>query len=117
MKIRNNAFGPSAGIEKDLNAEGAGCRWENVSATGNIITYGGCQNGWSYANNLSMGTGKCATSDAMITSLPYMNMGSLDYHLSAGSTAERFVPGSMCPTKDIDGQPRSTPCAAGADER
>jgi chitodextrinase len=118
VNIRNNSFGPGAGIERDLNADGAGCRWQNVSATGNILAHGGCQNGWSYSNNLWVGSSsKCAASDGNLASLPYVNPMGLDYHLASGSTAEQFVPGTLCPATDIDGQQRNTPCAAGADER
>jgi chitodextrinase len=117
VKIRNNSFGPGAGIEKDLNADAAGCQWQNVSVTGNIGTYGGCQNGWTYAGNLFVGSQKCSASDGNLVTLPYVNPSGLDYHLAAGSVAEGFVPGSFCSATDFDGQSRATPCDAGSDER
>jgi hypothetical protein len=116
VKIRNNSFGPGAGIEKDLNSDAFGCQWKNVSVTGNIGTYGGCTNGWSFAYNLWVGTSKCDASDLIIGALPYTNPGGFDHHLLAGSAAEGFVPGSFCAPIDFDGQPRATPCDAGADE-
>ena len=60
VRIRNNSFGPGAGIEKDLNSEAAGCQWQNVTATGNIGTYGGCTKGWTFANNFWLGSSKCS---------------------------------------------------------
>jgi hypothetical protein len=116
VTIRNNSFGPTAGIEKDLNADAAGCRWQNVTVTGNIGTYGGCQNGWTYAHNLWLGAGKCNSADTNLLTLPYLNPAGFDYHLTAGTLAENFVPGSACSATDVDGQPRGAPCDAGSDE-
>ena len=117
VKIRNNTFGPGAGIEKDLNSEAAGCQWQNVSVTGNIGTYGGCTNGWSFSYNLWVGASKCHSTDANISALPYVNAAGFDYHLSAGSLAEGFVPSALCPATDLEGQQRGAPCDAGSDER
>ncbi len=117
VKIRNNSFGAEGGIQKDLNADSAGCQWQNVSVTGNIGTYGGCQNGWSYAHNLWVGSSKCNASDANMASLPYVGLAGFNYHLAAGTAAEGFVPGSFCSATDFDGQSRATPCDAGSDER
>jgi hypothetical protein len=116
VAIRNNSFGPTAGIEKDLNADAAGCRWQNVSVTGNIGTYAGCQNGWTYAHNLWVGTNKCSSADGNLLGLPYLNPTGFDYHLVPSSAADGFVPGTVCSPTDVDGQSRGVPCDAGSDE-
>ena len=100
-----------------MNADGAGCTWQNVSVTGNIGAYGGCQNGWSYANNLWTGSSRCSGSDMNLAALPYIGAAGFDYHLAAGSAADGFVPGAVCSATDFDGQNRAAPCDAGSDER
>ena len=52
-----------------------------------------------------------------LTALPYLNPAGFDYHLTAASAAEGFVPGALCPATDFDGQNRGAPCHAGSDER
>ena len=47
----------------------------------------------------------------------HLNPAGFDYHLAAGSAAEGFVPGALCPAADFDGQSRATPCDASSDER
>jgi hypothetical protein len=55
----NNFADGKAGIERDLNADGAGCRWENVVVRSNRLMWQGCQNGWAYENNVFFGGTGC----------------------------------------------------------
>lgn len=59
--IRGNDFeGGAAGIEPDLNADAAGCSWENVRVEENVLSWPGrCQAGWLYARNTWVGGGSC----------------------------------------------------------
>ena len=55
----NNFSDGKAGIERDLNADGAGCRWSNVTVKNNRLMWQGCQNGWTYENNVFFGGTGC----------------------------------------------------------
>jgi hypothetical protein len=58
--IQGNDFaGGKAGIERDLNADGAGCKWSNVLVKGNTLMWQGCQNGWVYEDNIFHGGTGC----------------------------------------------------------
>jgi hypothetical protein len=55
----NNFADGKAGIERDLNADAAGCRWSNVQVKGNRLLWQGCQNGWTYESNVFFGGTGC----------------------------------------------------------
>ena len=58
--IQGNDFaGGKAGIERDLNADAAGCTWSNVLVKGNTLLWQGCQNGWRYEQNVFFGGTGC----------------------------------------------------------
>ena len=63
--IQNNDFAAGrAGIEKDLNADAAGCSWSNVLVKANHLVWQGCQNGWVYEYNVFYGGTGCGPSNA-----------------------------------------------------
>jgi hypothetical protein len=124
VTIRNNSFQNGAGIEKDLNAQQAGCQFQNVRVTGNLAAYGGCQSGFTYAYNVWTGGSKCSATDGNVTSFPYVNNGhgpGQNYHLSGPlGLFDNFVPLSAgCSPTDVDEQarPLGAACDAGSDER
>jgi hypothetical protein len=124
VTIRNNSFQNGAGIEKDLNAPGAGCQFQNVRVTGNLAAYGGCQAGFTYAHNVWTGGSTCSATDRNVASFPYVNNAhgaAQNYHLSGPlGLFDNFVPFAVgCPATDIDGQarPQGPACEAGSDER
>jgi hypothetical protein len=51
----NNFADGKAGIELDLNADAAGCKWSNVVVRGNRLMWQGCQKGWTYEQNVFFG--------------------------------------------------------------
>jgi hypothetical protein len=55
----NNFADGKSGIQRDLNADSAGCRWQNVVVRGNRLMWQGCQNGWTYENNTFYGGTGC----------------------------------------------------------
>jgi chitodextrinase len=122
VTIRNNSFQNGAGIEKDLNASGAGCQFQNVRVTGNLASYGGCQSGFSYDWNLWSGSSTCSATDRNLASFPYVNNAhgaAQNYHLSGPlGLFDNFVP-LGCPATDVDGEarPQGAACEAGSDER
>ena len=64
MLIQGNNFADGkAGIEKDLNADAAGCKWSNVLVKNNRLLWQGCQNGWVYENNVFYGGTGCGSSN------------------------------------------------------
>jgi hypothetical protein len=90
---------------------------QNASVSGNLAPRPVCDapGSVSYANNVWTG-GTCGSSDFAATSLGFVNAGALDLHLLDGAAAFGRG-GSSCPSIDFDGQSRSAPCDAGADER
>jgi hypothetical protein len=124
VTVRHNSFQNGAGIERDLNAAAAGCRFQNVRVIGNLAAYAGCQSGFTYAYNVWQGSGSCATTERNVASFPYANGShgaAQDYHLASGAASiEDVVPYTAgCAPSDIDGQarPAGPACEAGADER
>lgn len=62
LLIRGNDFrNGQSGIEVDLNADAAGCVWENARVEDNmgLMWQGRCQRGWLYARNTWVGGGSC----------------------------------------------------------
>jgi hypothetical protein len=117
--IRQNSFQAGAGIERDLNAPGAGCQFQNVRVVGNIAAFGGCQSGFAYAFNVWQG-GTCSASDLNAEGAQYVSgdVGAgQDYHLTGGP-AVNVVPAAECGPTDVDGEqrPRGDACEAGSDE-
>jgi chitodextrinase len=65
--IQGNDFdGGKAGIERDLNADAAGCTWSNVLVKANTLLWQGCQNGWRYEDNRFAGGTGCGPSNVRI---------------------------------------------------
>lgn len=95
-----------------------------VYVVGNIIANGiGCMSNAYYRYNLYLDTTGCHATDDQITPLPYVDddgLGSGDYHLSGTTAANGFVPDGITYgdiADDKDGDSRSTPRDAGADEQ
>ena len=59
----NNFADGNAGIERDLNADAAGCTWSNVQVKNNRLMWQGCQNGWTYENNVFFGGIGCGATN------------------------------------------------------
>jgi hypothetical protein len=60
----NNFADGAASIERDLNADAAGCQWQNVRVVGNRLGWsGGCQSGWTYENNVFFGGTGCGATN------------------------------------------------------
>lgn len=100
-----------------------GGSFTNVRAIANIFgASAACIPGVAYAYNVWTG-GTCSSTDRSTPSLPYVNASGYadqDYRLTPGSVAEGLVTatgGDYDLVTDIDGQVRSAPRDAGADER
>jgi len=118
--VRYNSFGPGAGIV--IGPENV---LVNVRVVGNTLQYGSCprNSGLMFAYNVfvpfSATTGQtpCGSTDKKVASFGYVNPGGFDFHLAPGSPALGAGAPGECPSNDIDGQARSSPCDAGSDER
>jgi hypothetical protein len=120
LTVRYNSFASNAGILFD--AENV---LVNARVVANTLQYGKCSTnaGLTFAYNVfvpfSAFTGQtpCGKTDKKVASFGYVDPGGFDFHLAPGSPAlGAGVPGE-CPSNDIDGQARSSPCDAGSDER
>jgi hypothetical protein len=119
--IRFNSFaeGSSAGNEDD------NLTCSNIYYIGNIFgeRYS-CESGAVYSYNLYRDASTCSgTGDQTIASMPYVNdddLDAADYHLTGTTVADELVPGSVTNSglaTDREGDVRSAPRDAGADER
>jgi len=124
VDIAYNSFQSNTGIRLD---EPASCRMENVRVVGNLLAWDGCDPRWSYAHNVwstALRRGRCARGERIAGArLPYASASDkrgFALPLRSGRTAASdAVPRSArpaCPRTDIDGDKRSRPCDAGADE-
>ena len=110
LLIRNNSFAQNAG---PLVLAGS------ARIVGNLMQNLGCVGGVTYAYNLfipfsqSNGQTACGPTDKKVTMFGYTDPAGFDYHLAAGSPALGAGAPGDCPTTDIDGQSRSSPCDAG----
>jgi chitodextrinase len=116
-RFNSFAAGESVHSHGDEDANGT------VTVVGNILGEPDCIEGAVYLYNVIL-SGSCSGSgNATVGTLPYINTSSGaagDYHLVAGSAAERFVPSSAAHSAlaiDYDGQARSAPRSAGSDDR
>ena len=125
VSVHFNSFEATTGIEIDRNPV---CTFENVSVTGNLLAWDGCQDVWSFAYNVwstQLLTGTCSgTEEIAGDQLPYAEPrggATMDYHLAGpASVADDLVPAAGCNAADADGEPRAAgggACDAGADER
>ena len=113
--IRNNSFA--------VNTVGAGMRVTGGNNTG-IQVYGnagegpGCETtGTTYSYNV-WDDAKCSSTDTMLDPMFVSNAGSaFDLHLRSGSPAVGRGDPSRYPSSDFDGQLRTSPPDAGADQR
>jgi hypothetical protein len=123
-QIRYNSFAASNSVgNEDEGIMVGGLNCTGIKVIGNILgeTYT-CEPGAVYEYNLVLGEAGCGANDEMISSLPYVNTSdgaSGNYHLNGASMADGFVPGSVAFSDlsvDKDGDARSAPRDAGADE-
>jgi hypothetical protein len=124
VNIRFNSFQANANITVDRVA---GCVFDNVRVTGNLMMRGTCEPGFAYAYNVysTRWSGNlCSATDRLLgATFPYADGAQgpgMDFHLAAPSLVDGLVPVTAgCPSTDIDGQPRPTLgfCDAGSDER
>jgi len=109
--IRYNSF--AVGVDGTMNVDAVG----PVSAYGNAGQLDGCSTGVTYAYNVWTAA-KCSATDITANPLFVKNTGGdFDLHLTAGSPAIGRGDPTRFPATDFDGQLRTSPPDAGADER
>jgi hypothetical protein len=116
--IRFNSFHPRGGITFDC------CTQTTFRVVGNIMRFGACASGVTYAYNVQVG-GRCSRTDVNASSPRYVHGNHLqnggDFHLAGGVAVGRVraKTSDYLLARDIDGQkrPRGVTRDAGSDER
>lgn len=122
VRIRHNSFQRNTGVTVD---EGVACNSFDVSLTGNLMGWDGCDRRWRYAYNVystGLRRGRCGPTDRIAgNAFPYRSAASgdgFDFHLRKDWRPANKTVAEGCARKDVDRQRRpARRCDAGADER
>ena len=122
VRIRQNSFQRNTGVTVD---ESVACNSFDVSLTGNLMAWDGCDRRWSYAYNVystGLRRGRCGRTDRIAgNAFPYRAAASgtgFDFHLRSDWRPANKRVAKGCARRDVDRQRRpARRCDAGSDER
>jgi hypothetical protein len=118
LLVRYNSFSQSAGPN-------FGGSWSGTNArlVANLTMNFPCVSGITYSYNLFIpfnpngwGATPCSSTDRKVPNFGYVSAGGFDYHLAPGSPAVGAGAPGDCPSTDMDGRSRPSPCSAGSEE-
>lgn len=119
LRVSYNSFAEGSGMQ-DTGGGGLG---SGSLVNGNLMGNQVCSSGTTYRNNVYIpfseftGQTPCGASDRKVTTFGYVNNAGRDFHITSSSPAVGAGGSDCVGTLDIDGETRTSPCDAGADQR